>query len=93
MVGQESGQVNAPPLTPGATPGERDATLQDTNPRREIMTKQEAIQFVRDHSDQDNLADDDLAPVYTALYGREPDDQDREEGLWSHCCAAAGVAK
>jgi len=55
------------------------------------MTKQEAIQFVRDHSDQDNLSDDELTPVYAALYGAEPDDRDREEGLWSHCCAAAGV--
>ena len=57
------------------------------------MTKQQAFDFVRDHSDNDSLDDDDLAEVFAALYGREPDAQDREEGLWSHCCAAQQSAE
>jgi len=46
----------------------------------------EAIEYVRSHDDHDNLDREDIEAAYTALYG-PPDDQDREEGLWSHCCA------
>jgi hypothetical protein len=38
-------------------------------------------------ADDDTLDQDDLEAAYTALYGA-PDDRDREEGLWSLCCAA-----
>ena len=50
------------------------------------MTKQQAIQYVRSHDDESADADD-LDEVFAALYDRRPDDQDRREGLWSHCCA------
>jgi len=52
------------------------------------MTKRDARAWVREHNDNDVLDQDELEAAYTALYGCEPDDQDREEGLWSHCCAA-----
>jgi len=65
------------------------------NPSRErgtnqekTMTRHEAIQWVRSHGDMDDPTDGDLDVVFRALYGREPDETDREEGLWSHCCAA-----
>ena len=52
------------------------------------MTKPQAAQYVRDHWDIDDLDDDELEPVFAALYDRPSDEQDRREGLWSHCCAA-----
>ena len=57
------------------------------------MTKAEAIEWVetRDEQDHESIDDDDLEAAYAALYGRPAEDQDREEGLWSHCCAAARV--
>jgi hypothetical protein len=53
-----------------------------------MMTKNEAIAWVRCHDDDDTLDDDELEEAYEALYGCPSDDQDRIEGLWSHCCAA-----
>lgn len=53
------------------------------------MTKEQAVEYVRDHSDNDTLDDDEVREVYAALYGCDPDEQDEDEGLWSHCCAAA----
>lgn len=51
------------------------------------MTKAEAKKWVRGHSDDDELDDDDLVAVFTALYGRKPDQDDYDTGLWSLCCA------
>ncbi|TET51334.1 MAG: hypothetical protein E3J64_07040 [Anaerolineales bacterium] len=51
------------------------------------MTRTEAIMWVREHDDDDDLDDDELVEAYTALYGAPPDDYDRQVGLWSHCCA------
>jgi len=53
-----------------------------------IMTQAQAQQYVLDHEDDDPMDDDDLEEVYTALYGQPPDAQDREDGVWSLCCAA-----
>lgn len=51
------------------------------------MTKREAETYVREHTDY--TADSaELDEVFRALYGGPPNEQDREEGLWSHCCAA-----
>jgi len=55
------------------------------------MTRQQAIEWVREQTDEDPLDEDELEAAYAALYGMPADDQDREEGLWSHCCAAAEV--
>jgi hypothetical protein len=52
------------------------------------MNKQQAQQFVRDTSDDDQIDDDDLVEVFTALYDRAPDENDRNDGLWNLCCAA-----
>jgi len=51
------------------------------------MTTAEAEAYVREHDD-DTADADDLPEVFTAIFGRAPDAQDRAEGLWSHCCAA-----
>lgn len=51
------------------------------------MTEAEALEYVRTHDD-DTADEGDLPEVFRALYGRRPDAQDEEEGLWSHCCAA-----
>ena len=52
------------------------------------MTKAEARRYVADHEDSDELDDADLVAAFTAIYGRAPDDIDRDQGLWSHLCAA-----
>jgi hypothetical protein len=51
------------------------------------MTKLEAREYVRSHTDDDNLDQDDLEQVFRAIYGRSPDAQDRDDGLWSLCVA------
>jgi hypothetical protein len=51
------------------------------------MTKREAEQWVRDHDDDDDLDDGELSEVFAALYGRKPDRQDYDDGLWSLVCA------
>jgi hypothetical protein len=56
------------------------------------MKKSDAIQYVNEHEDEDNLDDDDLAAAFRALYDRAPDDDDRENGLWSLVCSAADTA-
>lgn len=52
------------------------------------MTKKEATAWVKAHEDDDDVDDSELEEVFEALYDRAPDAQDREEGLWSHVCAA-----
>ena len=52
------------------------------------MNKTEAIQWIQNHTDSNTLDQDELEAAYVALYQREPADQDRQEGLWSHCCVA-----
>lgn len=50
------------------------------------MSEQEAVEWVRSHGDDDQLDDDQLEAAWLAIAGRPADDQDREEGLWSHLC-------
>jgi hypothetical protein len=50
------------------------------------VSKQEAIEYVASHNDDDELSLEDLREVFEALYDREPDETDEEQGLWSHCC-------
>jgi hypothetical protein len=52
------------------------------------MTKADAYRYVKDHADDDELDEEDLIDVFTALYERGPDAQEMTEGLWTHCCAA-----
>ncbi len=56
------------------------------------MTNAEATQWVRDHSDGDQLDEQQLEAAFRAIFERAPDADDHEQGLWSHLCAAtAGI--
>ena len=52
------------------------------------MTKAEAIEWVYGQDESGECDHDDLRAAFAALYGREPTEDDEQEGLWSHCCAA-----
>lgn len=50
-------------------------------------TESEIREYVATHEDDDDHDQDELERLFALAYGREPDDQDREDGLWSHLCA------
>jgi hypothetical protein len=52
------------------------------------MSKQEAVEWVRGHGDDDQLDEDEIEDAFCAIFGRSADDDDRKEGLWNHLCAA-----
>ena len=55
------------------------------------MTYDEAVAWWESHDDSDFWGDElkaEIPVVFAAIYGREPDEADRREGLWSHICAA-----
>ena len=52
------------------------------------MNRQQAAAFVADHSDDDDLDQADIDAAFTAIFEREPDDEDRDNGLWSMMVAA-----
>lgn len=52
------------------------------------MTAAEAKQWVLSHGDGDDLDEAELEAAFTAIFERAPDDEEREQGLWSHLCAA-----
>jgi hypothetical protein len=54
------------------------------------MTEREAIAYVRSCGETDGPATyEQAAEVLAALYGRDPDDEDGDQGqVWSLCCAA-----
>ena len=57
------------------------------------MNLQQAAAFVAEHSDDgdlddDDLNEDDINEAFTVIFGRYPDDEDRENGLWSLLVAA-----
>lgn len=57
-----------------------------------LTRRQEAAEaWVRDHSDSDDLSDDDLEINFAKYFRRPADDKDRENGLWSLLCQAVGV--
>lgn len=51
------------------------------------MTIDEARELIRECGD-DEMDDDTAREIFLAVYGRDPDVHDIEEGIWSHCCAA-----
>lgn len=53
------------------------------------MTEEQAREWVADHTDEDELAHDDLEHAFAALLGRRATDEERTEGLWSHLVAAS----
>ena len=57
------------------------------------MTKKAAIEWVQSHADDDELDDDDLEAAFVAIFGRKPDDDEYDQGLWSHICAAVSSEK
>lgn len=54
------------------------------------MTKREAIEYVRSCGESDGPDSyEEAAALFAALYGREPDADDGDQGqIWSLCCAA-----
>lgn len=53
------------------------------------MTEIQARRYVAVHSDDDDHDQEVLREVFAALAGRQPDERDEAEGLWSHCVALA----
>ncbi len=51
------------------------------------MTLQEAEKFVREQDEDDEIDQDMLVEVFTAIYDRAPDQHDYDADLWSLCCA------
>jgi hypothetical protein len=47
------------------------------------MNRQQAIDFVAQHSEDDEIDKDDMVAAFIAVFDRDPDDEDRENGLWS----------
>ena len=52
------------------------------------VAEAEAITWVREQDEDSELDQQELEAAFHALYGREPDADDRQAGLWSLCCAA-----
>lgn len=51
------------------------------------MTTSEAIEWVEEHDDESAEQDSEQLPqVFRSLLGRQPDEDDMEEGLWSIVC-------
>jgi hypothetical protein len=46
-----------------------------------------AVMDVHRLKDSDDVDDETAERIFRGLYRRAPDDQDYEEGLWSHCLA------
>ena len=61
----------------------------ESSMKNKTMTEAEATEWVyaQDESDP-SLPQDELEAAFAALYGRPADDEDRQSGLWSLCCAA-----
>lgn len=51
------------------------------------MTEEQAKEWVEEHTDDDELDEEDLEHAFGAIFGRRAEDRDRAEGLWSHLCA------
>jgi hypothetical protein len=52
------------------------------------MKLQQAAAFVAEHSDDDDLDPADIDAAFRTIFCRDPDDEDREAGLWSLLVAA-----
>ena len=51
------------------------------------MNEADAIKWVQNHSDSDKIDESELEAAFAAIFGRMPDEEDQELGLWSLCCA------
>lgn len=53
------------------------------------MGEKAAEAFVRRcGEDEGPASDEELIEIFRALYGRKPDAEDEEAGVWNLCCAA-----
>jgi hypothetical protein len=59
------------------------------------MTATEAKNYVRACDENEGPEDyDEAAELFAAIFGREPDEGDGDEGdLWSHVCAAVDLSR
>lgn len=57
----------------------------------EMMTLATATQWVLDQDDDSEIDATELEAAFLAIMGREPDDEDREDGLFSHLCQMVGA--
>ncbi len=54
----------------------------------DIIAVAKVAEYVSAHDDEDDHDADELERLFVLAYGRKPDDDDREHGLWSMLCAA-----
>jgi hypothetical protein len=52
------------------------------------MTYDDAREFIHTHADDDNLDQADVNEAFIVIFGRSPDDEDRENGMWSMMVSA-----
>ena len=50
------------------------------------MTKKDAVEWVRAHSDDDEIDPDDLVAAFVAIYRRRPEGEEVRD-MWSMICA------
>ena len=50
------------------------------------MTEAEATEWVYSQDESGDINQAELEAAFTALYGRKPDQDDHNNGLWSLCC-------
>jgi hypothetical protein len=55
--------------------------------KSESMTVAQATEWVYEQDEDREINQGELETVFSALYGRLADDEDRQNGLWSLCCA------
>jgi hypothetical protein len=67
--------------------GDISAVVQDA--WTETTVRPEAIDWVRNHADDDQLDADDLRAAFVALIGRQPDENEGIVEQWSACCLEA----
>lgn len=56
------------------------------NMNKNTRTEAQAIEWVYDQDETQEVDRDQLEAAFAALYGRPADDEDRQNGLWSLCC-------
>lgn len=66
-----------------------NSTVAKPEPKDAGYTEAQARAYVAEHSDEDEHDEGTLERVFAALAGRNADDADRAEGLWSHCVQLA----
>ncbi len=55
-------------------------------------TEDEIREHIESHDENCETPHDDLVAMFATVYGRQPDEDDEREGLWSHICAGVSHA-